>query len=207
MPMVELSADCCLGRSGSSGTSPTAQDHPHDNLKVVLPDIPTLPLDAPDVWWTAAATISPEFHNDPEPGRRAKDVRKLNKAPLSSQPGRKRAASPTKQEQWRWEGTVPAAGEALVGLDADDDFGEIKITVEHTWSPNERSEFSTGSSKRRKNAMEQNFKRRFFTNNPDKARRISSHELSAMSPAMCLVCNFRSSRRFTIKSSSQDFKS
>ena len=170
---------------------PPVQSDPHTNMKIVLEEIPTLPVDVPDVWWTAAASIHPDFYKGPEELLRAKGVKKYNKKPLSSQPGRKRSKSPTLQKPWRWQDTFPASSQPLGGLDPDDRFGEIKLTLEQTWSPAECSAFSTQNSKSRKNKIEMYFKMRFFTNDPDKARWIISHELSAMPPAMRLGCSFR----------------
>ena len=169
---------------------PPEQADPHKNMKVVL-EIQTLPLDTPDIWWTAAASIHPDFYKRPEELLRAKGEKKRNKNPLSLQP-RRRSNSPTQQKPWRWQDTFSASSQPLVGLDSDDRFGEIKLTFEQTWSPSECSDFTTSSSARRRKGIEQYFKRRYFTNDPDKARWNISHELSAMPPVMRLCLFFRS---------------
>ena len=57
-----------------------------ENEEVAVQQIPDRPLDSPDIWWTAAATIGDEFYQKQPPGKRAADVRKRAKIDDSSKP-------------------------------------------------------------------------------------------------------------------------
>ena len=72
---------------------------------------------------------------------------------------------------------------ARAGEDAEGDFGEIRLSYEQTWSPEEISDFSSESSKRRRRQIEHDFERRFFTNNPQKAGVL----FQAVSSQPCLL--------------------
>ena len=71
---------------------------------ILLDEIPTRPLDSPDIWWTAATTISPQFYNEPEPARQAKDVRKIkDSAELSAAKAQRQSDSAEAHSMGGWQ--------------------------------------------------------------------------------------------------------
>ena len=126
-------------------------------------------METPDIWWTAAASVSKDFYKEAVREEVPVAAGASDQAPPSFQPGQKRAHSPTRQHHWRWHDTRPVSQVAKAGEDAEGDFGEIRLSYEQTWSPEEASDFSSESSKRRRRQIEHDFERRVFTNNPQKA--------------------------------------
>ena len=139
----------------------------HTYEVTLLSEIPTLPLDEPDVWWTAAATVEPSFYEGEDKKRGTKKwVPKGGVAGRSFQPS-KRVGSPTRQLKWRWrklKGTDKPQHPSIDELSA----GQIKISTEQLWHPAEQSEFKTTNAERRFRTMVSNFERRYFTNDPSK---------------------------------------
>ena len=88
--------------------------------------------------------------------------------------------------KWRWSSLQPVQEVAKQGLDADRRFGEVKIDWNQLWSPHELDDGTSANSQRRRRDIVQNFKRRYFTNDPQKAptHPLPPHELSAVPPAM-----------------------
>ena len=149
--------------------------------------VPVRALDKPDIWWTAAATIAAEYYNTPLGYRpTARDPEGLGRTP-SFQPGSDREGSPTRQKRIRWQQVQPLSDSAKGGLDKDTEWGEVKISMEQTWSDKEISGFKSQSSGRRRRHIESNFERRYFTNNPAMVACRKQTELSARPPAMRLV--------------------
>ena len=159
------------------------------NEIILLDEIPTLPLDQPDIWWTAAATVDPSFYERQDDGK-AKWVKKGSKQSSSYQPST-RAGSPTGQTFWKWRNTKvvsqsKSTHSAQIAPWKKED--EIRISPEQMWHPEETSEFTTANSHRRWRTMIGNFERRFFTNDPDQVgvhrgifglKDMHTHELSA----------------------------
>ena len=134
---------------------------------VILDEIPTLPLDQPDIWWTAAATVEPSIYEgqDKKDGTK-KWIPKGSRTDWSFQPS-KRVGSPTRQLRWKWpklKGTKKPQHPSIDELSAS----EIKISHQQMWHPLEQSELTTTNAQRRMRNMASNFERRYFTNDPNK---------------------------------------
>ena len=126
-------------------------------------------------------------------GRENRGPAKKNKQNPSFQPGtgRRRSKSPAKQVKREWKFDRPVAEFAAAGKDPDPSFGPIRITHQQLESPDEITDFTTESSQRRRRDVCANFERRFFTNNPDKARLPKLQSvLVARPPTILLVFTF-----------------
>ena len=155
---------------------------------VIVPEIPTRPLDDPDVWWTGAATVDSSFYDVQKRGKGSSNKMhtKDSGAARSFQPS-KRVGSPTRQLPWKWQ-RLYGSDRAQHKSVSDKEASEIKISQEQTWHPLEQSEFQTTNSQRRMRAVVSNFERRFFTNDPSKVgthsgklfRSAHTYELSAI---------------------------
>ena len=133
----------------------------------ILDEIPTLPLDQPDIWWTGAASTKPSFYD----GQHKKDgTQQLpsggSGAARSFQPS-SRVGSPTRQLPWKWR-NLKAPDRAKHASIDDSEASEIKISLDQMWHPLEQSDFETTNAKRRWRYLVSNFEHRFFTNDPDK---------------------------------------
>ena len=136
---------------------------------VVVPAIKARPLEDPDVWWTAAATVHEDFYKDVQPrgkGSSNKMGTKSSQPVRSFQPS-KRPGSPTRQLPWKWK-KLKGDSKAQHSSISDQEASEIKISTEQMWHPLEQSEFETQNAERRLRQAQANFERRFFTNDPSK---------------------------------------
>ena len=134
---------------------------------VILDEIPTLPLDQPDIWWTAAATIDEAFYEEAQQQHSTtKGASKGSGVARSFQPS-KRPGSPTRQLPWKWR-KLRGAAEPQHASIADSDASQIKISLDQMWHPHETSEFKTTNAQRRMRNNVSNFERRYFTNDPSK---------------------------------------
>lgn len=146
---------------------PLEQKWQHKFEVVTLDEIPTLPLDQPDIWWTGAATIDPSFYGGQDKkDSTKKELSKGSETARSFQPS-KRVGSPTRQLRWKWRKLKGADRAQHPSID-DSEASQIKISHEQTWHPLEKSEFQTVNSQRRMRNVVSNFERRLFTNNPKK---------------------------------------
>ena len=75
---------------------PRVQKDPWLN-DVTLKVLDTLPLETPDIWWTAAASVSKDFYKKAVHKHVPVAAGGPGQAPPSFQPGQKRAHSPTRQ--------------------------------------------------------------------------------------------------------------
>ena len=145
---------------------PQEASHREQNEVILLNEIPTLPLDQPDVWWTAAASIDPNFYERQDENA-ASWVKKESQRSSSYQPSN-REGSPTQQKLWKWRNTKAISQPTPSSSGAPSTrLGRVMISHDQTWHPMETSEFQTASSQRRWRNLIGNFERRFFTNDPD----------------------------------------
>ena len=165
---------------------PLEQKHRHQMEVTLINEIPTLPLDQPDIWWTGAATVSPRFYESGDKKDGGGQAPPGGGGTARSFQPSKRVGSPTRQLPWKWQRTKVATRAPQGGMD-EKAAAEIMISEEQTWHPNELSAMQTQSSHRRVRTLLSNFERRFFTNDPDKvvmhSRKLltSKNELSAIS--------------------------
>ena len=146
---------------------PMEQKWRHKFEVTLLDEIPTLPLDKPDVWWTAAATIKPSFYEEQHHQGATQQLHSGGSGTARSFQPSKRVGSPTRQLPWEWRYLKGADRAQHESID-DSEASEIKISLDQMWHPEEKSDYGTTNAQRRWRGMVSNFERRFFTNDPSK---------------------------------------